>query len=236
MSEKMTNSVQELIDRIKELKGLKTDKQVALELGMKRTALAERKRRDSLPKDELWDFARREGFSLTYLIYGEGSKLEDESVEYELPFWDEAKKIPKWSYPRGAFIYLKAIESCGIKPNQIFLDEEAIKRAKPPCVERYVRREINEEILFEAAKDETRKWFDVFQLSANPSLSQDPKIASLLDMAREVLLSETYYATILEINIRAFHMSVTGKPAEGDPNNQDPPDPHDPESSAETGT
>lgn len=45
--------------RLKQCLNLATDKDVAESLGMSRTALAERKRRDSFPEDALRDLARR---------------------------------------------------------------------------------------------------------------------------------------------------------------------------------
>ncbi len=80
MTHDMTDvTFSEIIERIKSLKGLKTDTAAAEALGMQRSALAERKRRNSIPREELWNFARREGLRLDWLLTGEGPMYEDRS-------------------------------------------------------------------------------------------------------------------------------------------------------------
>lgn len=67
-----------IIDRIKKLKGLDNDVQVADILGMKRTALAERKRKGSIPYEELVSFSDKEGIWIDWMLTGEGAMRRDE--------------------------------------------------------------------------------------------------------------------------------------------------------------
>lgn len=64
-----------IADRIKKLKGVQSDSDVAELLGMSRTAFAERKRRDSIPYEELVRFAEQESISVDWLLTGEGEML-----------------------------------------------------------------------------------------------------------------------------------------------------------------
>jgi len=64
----------EIMGRIKSLKDLKTDQEVAGVLGLKRVAFSERKRRGSLPYDELVTFSEREGVSVDWILFGRGAK------------------------------------------------------------------------------------------------------------------------------------------------------------------
>lgn len=60
----------EIIEFIKELKGLRTDADVAEALGMRPGTLATAKSRDSIPYRELVDFCDSEGYSLDLILRG----------------------------------------------------------------------------------------------------------------------------------------------------------------------
>ena len=78
--------------------------------------------------------------------------------------------------------------------------------------------------------------------TTRPTKKHEPKEAEdlerLLQMTREVLSSKTYYAESLEMNIRAFHLAITGNPTRPGRHSDSPPDPPDPHpaSREETGT
>lgn len=71
----------DIIARIKSEKCLKTDAGVANLLGIQRTALAERKSRNSIPYEELVTFCDRENYSLDWLFTSEGPKYREERKE-----------------------------------------------------------------------------------------------------------------------------------------------------------
>jgi hypothetical protein len=78
-----------IIERIKKLKGLRDDQEVAALLGLTKGAFSERKRRGSIPKKELELFCERESINIDWLLTGEG----------------EMKKgypIPEYQSPKGA--------------------------------------------------------------------------------------------------------------------------------------
>lgn len=64
----------EVLSRVKAHKGLKYDYQVAELLGLTKSALAERKSRDSLPTDKLEVFCERNAVNLEWLLTGAGAK------------------------------------------------------------------------------------------------------------------------------------------------------------------
>jgi len=70
-------SVAEIIGRIKELKGLSTDSEVALALGLKPQTLATAKMRGSIPYDALISFCDKERLSLDLLLRGMELKTEE---------------------------------------------------------------------------------------------------------------------------------------------------------------
>ena len=61
-----------ITDKIKELKGLKSDTAVAEVLKMNQSTFAERKRRNSIPYEEIISFCDREGISLDWLMLNRG--------------------------------------------------------------------------------------------------------------------------------------------------------------------
>lgn len=67
----------QIIDRIKKLKGFKSDTDTARALGMTRTALSSHKTRDSIPFSNLYAFCNTERISLDWLLTGEGSKYRE---------------------------------------------------------------------------------------------------------------------------------------------------------------
>lgn len=70
-----------IIDRIKNFKGLKSDISVAETLGMTQSTFAERKRRGSIPYEELIIFCDKEGISLNWLLTGEGEIKREKELE-----------------------------------------------------------------------------------------------------------------------------------------------------------
>lgn len=70
-------SFDEVLGRVKALKGLRFDYQVAELFGLTKSALAERKSRDSLPIDKLEIFCERNAVSLSWLLTGSGEKFKD---------------------------------------------------------------------------------------------------------------------------------------------------------------
>ncbi|QII11201.1 exonuclease SbcC [Candidatus Kuenenia stuttgartiensis] len=67
-----------IIKRIKEVKKLTYDVEVANLLGYTKNAFAERKRRNSIPQDKLDLLCERENININYLLTGEGSKFKEE--------------------------------------------------------------------------------------------------------------------------------------------------------------
>lgn len=70
----MQKHFSDIVDRLKKLKGLKTDGDVALELGISKGALSNHKTRDTIPFEALYTFCDRESISLDYLLTGVGPK------------------------------------------------------------------------------------------------------------------------------------------------------------------
>lgn len=68
----MAYNFQEIMDRIKRYKGLKSDNAVAKILNLSRSAFSERKKRGSIPYEELAIFCEQEGISFDWLFTGEG--------------------------------------------------------------------------------------------------------------------------------------------------------------------
>ena len=65
-----------IIKRIKELKGIRDDQEVASLLGLSKGAFSERKRRGSIPKKELELFCSRDSINIDWLLSGEGLMRE----------------------------------------------------------------------------------------------------------------------------------------------------------------
>ncbi len=63
-----------VIERIKRYKQLRYDVEVAGLLGMTQSAFAERKRRNSIPYEELIEFCDREGIPYDWLLEGKGAE------------------------------------------------------------------------------------------------------------------------------------------------------------------
>ncbi|MBI4383277.1 MAG: helix-turn-helix domain-containing protein [Nitrospinae bacterium] len=63
-----------VLARIKEVKALRHDSEVAALLGLGKTAFAERKRRNSLPVDKLAVFCEKESINMNWILSGRGRK------------------------------------------------------------------------------------------------------------------------------------------------------------------
>lgn len=72
------------IDRIKAFKGFSSDNSVAETLNLSRSAFSERKKRGSIPYEELSIFSEQEGLSLDWLLTGEGPMKRESKVSEEL--------------------------------------------------------------------------------------------------------------------------------------------------------
>ncbi len=70
----MAKNIFDIVNRIKGIKGFKTDGEVASALGMSKTALSNHKARSSIPFENLSMFSESEGISLDWLLTGEGTK------------------------------------------------------------------------------------------------------------------------------------------------------------------
>lgn len=70
----------ECLERIKSLKGLKYDYQVAELLGLTKSALAERKSRNSLPLDKINIFCERNAVNMGWMLTGEGERSNDKAM------------------------------------------------------------------------------------------------------------------------------------------------------------
>ena len=68
----------QIVLRIKEHKKFRNDWEVANLLGLSKTAFAERKRRNSIPRDKLEILCEHEIINLNWLLTGEGSKFQEE--------------------------------------------------------------------------------------------------------------------------------------------------------------
>lgn len=62
-----------IVDKIKKFKGLKSDTAVAESLNLNQSTFAERKRRNSIPFEEIINFCDSEGISLDWLILDRGT-------------------------------------------------------------------------------------------------------------------------------------------------------------------
>ncbi|MBI5426839.1 MAG: helix-turn-helix domain-containing protein [Nitrospinae bacterium] len=63
-----------VLARLKEVKALRHDSEVAALLGLGKTAFAERKRRNSLPVDKLAVFCEKESINMNWILSGRGRK------------------------------------------------------------------------------------------------------------------------------------------------------------------
>lgn len=87
----MTIDFEKILDRIKSLKSLKTQGDVAAVLGFERTALAQRKRTGSIPYAELIDFSLKERVSIDWLLTGKSQMVMMEpSVHWGQATFEEA--------------------------------------------------------------------------------------------------------------------------------------------------
>ena len=66
-----------IIKRIKEVRKLTYDSEVANLLGYTKNAFAERKRRNSIPHDKLYILCERENINIDWLLSGEGPQYKE---------------------------------------------------------------------------------------------------------------------------------------------------------------
>lgn len=77
----MEKNIFEIVDRLRSLKGLRTDAEVASALDMTTTALSNHKTRRSIPYEALSTFCDNEKVSLDWLLTGEGGIKRGEKGE-----------------------------------------------------------------------------------------------------------------------------------------------------------
>lgn len=95
----------DIVVRIKELQGFKTDQEVASFLKMSKTAFSNHKTRGTVPYEKLLTASKRLGVSLDWLLSGEGPKYRKEDatgeqaglMEFSLTECDPAKPEIKLS-------------------------------------------------------------------------------------------------------------------------------------------
>lgn len=88
------NTLIKIIDKIKEFKSIKTDTAVADLLEMGQSAFAERKRKGSIPYEELVVFCNKEGISLDWLLTGRGPMKHDGNHADSADRKTEEREIP----------------------------------------------------------------------------------------------------------------------------------------------
>ncbi len=77
--------IQVALDRIKEVKGLRNDKEIAPLLGLSAQNFSNRKKRGTL-LSLIVDWAADEGFNAAYILYGEGSlRVDQPSSDDSIP-------------------------------------------------------------------------------------------------------------------------------------------------------
>lgn len=72
-----------IINRIKEISGLRTDADVAKTLGLKPNTLSERKARDSVPFEEIFRYCVQKEIYLDWILTGVGPKLKTRDLAQE---------------------------------------------------------------------------------------------------------------------------------------------------------
>lgn len=73
----------QIVDRLKKLKGYKTDGEVASALKTTKTALCNHKARDTIPYEVIVSFCERKSISLDWLLTGEGPKHRGDTSPHE---------------------------------------------------------------------------------------------------------------------------------------------------------
>ena len=108
-----------IIDRLKKLKALESDTAVADLLGIKHSAFAERKRRSSIPFEEIVSFCDKEGLNIDWVLTGAGpperaggSKDIGQYVVYDLEGKEPPQYLAEKSAPFGtAFVIIPGMRS-----------------------------------------------------------------------------------------------------------------------------
>ncbi len=92
--------INDILNRIKEISGLRTDTDVAKKLGLKPNTLAERKARDSIPYEEILQFCLQNEIYLDWVLTGTPPKLKVNSgnVVSESPEKYEEKRLESDPY------------------------------------------------------------------------------------------------------------------------------------------
>ncbi len=75
------NNILNIVNRVKLLKGVSSEGEVASALGLSKTALSNYKKRGTIPYDNLFTFCKIERVSFDWLLTGEGPKRRDEVLE-----------------------------------------------------------------------------------------------------------------------------------------------------------
>jgi len=81
----MTDSYSAIMERFKEIANLSKDSEVAEALGLSPQALSDRKRRSSVPYEQIVDYCREHGLDLNYVLTGSrGEVVTKEAGQYTL--------------------------------------------------------------------------------------------------------------------------------------------------------
>lgn len=114
----MTKNIFEIVERIKKLKGYKTDREVAESLKMTLGALSNHKTRRTIPYDALSSFCESEGVSFDWLLTGEGSPQKGHQVCEERTIYNNVREDPEMEeiirllreYPQDKKLVLKLLK------------------------------------------------------------------------------------------------------------------------------
>lgn len=116
----MGKNIFEIVERLKKLKGLKTDGEAASALKMSLGALSNHKTRRSIPYDALSTFCDIKGISFDWLLTGEGKPeqgkdnltVSESQVIYNVSEDSELEEILKWlkDNPQDKKLVLKLIK------------------------------------------------------------------------------------------------------------------------------
>jgi len=75
-------TIDEILDKIKELKSIKKDSELAELLGVKQNTLSTWRIRKTIPYDVFYHFCDREGFLLNWLLTGENNRIAEKIPTY----------------------------------------------------------------------------------------------------------------------------------------------------------
>lgn len=113
----MVENIIEIIDRIKKLKGLRDDDEVAVALGMTKGNLSSYKTRQAIPYEYLSKFCRQESVSFDWLLTGEGEMYRKVSETI-------AEEVPPYGLSKEAEVLIREISEHLARLNFKFLSTD----------------------------------------------------------------------------------------------------------------